>query len=147
MKYDLSNPLHREQFHAKAEAVYKEGKAIVDFSVKKPVRTIQQNRYLHVILAYVALEFGVSLESVKQGLFKVQVNRDIFVREAEIGQTKTRYLRSTASLTTDEMTEAIERFRSYMAANFDGFYIPTADEHRMLQAMEVEVSRVSQWLS
>lgn len=48
-------------------------------------------------------------------------------------------MRSSSELDTAEMTQAIERFRNWAAS--EGIYIPSADEERMVQLMEIEVSR------
>ena len=54
-----------------------------------------------------------------------------------IGETKA--IRSTASLDTAEMTTAIDRFRNWAASV--GVYIPSPDEERLVQLMEIEVYR------
>ena len=139
MLYDLSNPLQNESFKVKAEALSKKG-SIVELTEKKPQRTPNQNRYLHCILAYFGLEVGEDAEYVKKNYFKILCNKDIFIREIEdkyLGKIKV--LRSSADLDTDEMTRAIERFRNWAAS--EGVYIPSSEEHRLVQLMEIEVSR------
>lgn len=137
--YDLSNPLQYESFRTRAEYLAKRG-GVVELTEKKPRRTNKQNAYLHTILAYFGSEVGETMEYVKLNYFKLYCNRELFVREvddARIG--KTRIIRSSAELDTSEMTTAIERFRNWAAS--EGIYIPSADEERMVQLMEVEVSR------
>lgn len=139
MLYDLSNPLQNENFKAKAEALSKKG-VVVELKEKQPQRTSKQNSYLHCILAYFGLEVGEDAEYVKKNYFKIICNKDIFIREVEdkyLGKIKV--LRSSADLDTDEMTRAIERFRNW--ASSEGVYIPSPDEHRLVQLMEIEVSR------
>lgn len=145
MMYDLNNPLHREGFKVKANALVKKG-AIVELTEKKPQRSDNQNRYLHAALGYVALEFGETLEYVKEYYFKRLCNRDLFVIEKDdkrIGQ-KVIETRSTSDLNTGEMTTAIERFRNWTATQ--GCYIPSPDEHRMVQMMEIEIERNKMYL-
>lgn len=137
--YDTSNPLQCEQFKVRAESLAKKG-GIVELTEKKARRTNRQNAYLHTILSYFGCEVGETMEYVKMQYFKLHCNRDLFVREVEderIG--KTRYVRSSSELDTAEMTQAIERFRNWAAS--EGIYIPSADEERMVQLMEIEVSR------
>lgn len=144
MLYDLNNPLQCENFKVKAEALAKKG-GIVELTEKKPQRTAAQNRYLHSILAYFGLEVGETAEYVKRHYFKLLCNKDIFIREIEdkfLGKIKV--LRSSADLDTMEMTTCIERFRNWAAG--EGVYIPSAEEHLLVQQMEIEVSRNKMYL-
>lgn len=144
MLYDLSNPLQNESFKVKAEALAKKG-GIVELTEKKQQRSLAQNRYLHLILAYFALEIGESPEYVKRHYFKVLCNKDLFVREVEdkfLGKIKV--LRSSADLDTGEMTTAIERYRNWTAS--EGVYIPSPDEQNLVQQMEIEISRNRMYL-
>ena len=139
MMYDLNNPLQCENFKAKAEYLAKKG-VIVELTEKKQQRSSNQNRYLHSILAYFGLEIGETMEYVKRHYFKVLCNKDLFIREVDdkfLGKIKV--LRSSADLDTGEMTTAIERFRNFAAG--EGVYIPSPDEHLMVQQMELEISR------
>lgn len=144
MLYDLSNPLQNESFKVKAEALAKKG-CIVELTEKKQRRTNQQNAYLHTALSYFACEVGETMEYVKRYYFKLLCNKDLFVREVDdkyLG--KMRVLRSSADLDTGEMTTAIERWRNWAAG--EGVYIPSPDEHRLVQMMEIEVSRNKMYL-
>lgn len=144
MLYDLSNPLQNGSFKVKAEALAKKG-GIVELTEKKQQRSLAQNRYLHLILAYFALEIGESPEYVKRHYFKVLCNKDLFVREVDdkfLGKIKV--LRSSADLDTGEMTTAIERYRNWCAS--EGCYIPSSDEHSLVQQMEIEISRNRMYL-
>jgi hypothetical protein len=139
MMYDLNNPLHRESFKVRANALVKKG-CIVELTEKKPQRTSKQNRYLHSILAYFGLEVGETAEYVKENYFKLLCNKDIFVREVDDKYCgKIRILRSSSELDTMEMTTAIERYRNWCAS--EGVYIPSAEEYLMVQQMEMEIER------
>lgn len=145
MILDLSNPLHVEQLRTRVETLIKKG-TIVELTEKKIVRTSSQNRYLHSLLGYLAVEMGCTLQWVKEKYYKEYVNSDIFVIEIEddyIGKTK--FIRSSASLTTDEMTTSIERLRNW-ASEEAGIYLPSADEHKLVQLMEMEVQRNKQYI-
>lgn len=146
MLYDLNNNLHREQFKLRCNRLY-EKRCIIDLTEKKPQRTTQQNRYLHVVLGYFGAQFGMTTEEVKQDYFKRECNHSMFVYETDdpiLGRKRER-LRSSASLTTEEMTLAIERFRDW-AAQTAGIYIPSPYEHQLIQLMEIEVERNKQYL-
>lgn len=145
MMYDLSNPLHRESFKVRANALVKKG-CVVEMTEKKPQRSDNQNRYLHAILGYVALEFGETLDYVKETYFKKLCNPDLFVTEKHderIGRA-VKGTRSSSDLDTGEMTTAIERFRNWCATQ--GCYIPSPDEHRMVLMMEMEIERNKMYL-
>lgn len=144
MLYDLSNTLQCESFKVKAEALAKKG-GIVELTEKKQQRTSAQNRYLHSILAYFGLEVGETAEYVKKNYFKILCNKDLFIREVDdkyLGKIKV--LRSSADLDTAEMTTAIERYRNWCAS--EGVYIPSAEEHLLVQQMEIEISRNRMYL-
>lgn len=144
MLYDLSNPLQNESFGVKAEALRKKG-CIVELTEKKPQRTANQNRYLHSILAYFGLEVGETAEYVKRYYFKLLCNKDTFVVEKEDKfHGKIQVLRSSADLDTAEMTVCIERFRNW--ASGEGVYIPSPEEHLLVQQMEIEISRSRMYL-
>lgn len=49
MQYDGSNPLHVQQAKAKLEKLIK-GQKVFELTEKKPKRSLNQNKYLHVIL-------------------------------------------------------------------------------------------------
>lgn len=146
MKYDLSNPLHRAQFKGRADKLLKDAKAVAELRVCRPPRSARQNSYLHAALGYFASQTGYSPEYVKQEYYKRLCNRDIFEREVSdrfLGRICV--LRSSASLTTEEMTLSIERFRNW-AAEAAGVYIPSPDEAQLVQLMEIEAERYRQYL-
>ena len=145
MIYDTSNPLDKANFMLRAKKLAEKG-VIVDLTEKKPRRSLPQNKYLHVILAYFGTQTGNTLEWVKQQYYKKLVNPDLFIREKEdkyLGRIKV--LRSSADLDTAEMSLSIERFRNW-AAQEAGIYIPSADEAILIQQMEIEVERNKEFL-
>ena len=144
MLYDLSNPLQCESFKVKAEALAKKG-GIVELTEKKQQRSLQANKYLHVILAYFGLQIGETAEYVKKHYYKILCNKDTFIREVDdkyLGKIK--ILRSSADLDSEEFSLTITRFRDWAAS--EGVYIPSSEEHLMVQQMEIEISRNRQYL-
>lgn len=140
MKYDGSNPLHVHQARAKFEKLIKERK-VFELTEKKPQRSIQANKYLHVCLAYFGCQIGETMEYVKRNYYKILCNKETFVREREdqfLGKIK--YLRSSADLDSAEMSLTIERFRDF-ASSEAGVYIPSADEERLIQLMEIDIEQ------
>lgn len=145
MLYDTSNPLDKANFLLRAKKLAESG-VIVDLTEKKPRRSLPQNKYLHVILAYFGTQTGNTLEWVKQQYYKKLVNPDLFIREKEdkyLGKIKV--LRSSADLDTAEMSLSIERFRNW-AAQEAGIYIPSADEAILIQQMEICIERNKEFL-
>ena len=145
MIYDTSNPLDNANFLLRAKKLAEIGK-IVELTEKKPRRSLPQNKYLHVILAYFGTQTGNTLEWVKQQYYKKLVNPDLFIREKEdkyLGKIKV--LRSSADLDTSEFSLSIERFRNW-AAQEASIYIPSSDEAILIQQMEIEIERNKEFL-
>lgn len=146
MKYDISNAQHREQIQKRLASILEKKKGIVELTEVKPKRTIKQNSYLYLILGLFACEYGESIDYVKEYYFKYAANKTLFLREKEdriLGIRK--YLRSSSDLTTEEMTLAIERFRDWSSIHA-GIYLPSPEEHRLLELADIEISRNKQYL-
>ncbi len=150
MEFDTRDRLALEQLKHRIQFLVERG-AVVELTEKRRGgnvgKTLQQNRYLHVILGYFAKEYGETREYVKTVFFKKEWNPDIFLRTVSdpvLGREVT-YLRSTGSLSKEEMTLAIERFRNHASADA-GIYIPSAEEHSMVAAMEEAVRHYEQYL-
>ena len=145
MILSLDNNADRQKFRTYCEYLLKR-QVVVEVKERKRQRTLAQNRYLHVVLAYFASEFGYDLSYVKYDIFKKIVNEEIFRRERRNrrGQAVT-YYRSSTDLDTGEMTTAIERFRNYSAAEA-GLYIPEANEHDALLEAEKQIAMYENYL-
>lgn len=144
MLYDLKNPLDRERFKRRCNALFKK-QCVVELS-EKVKRSSQQNRYLHLLLGYLAMETGNSLDYAKEVFYKRSANREIFVREKEdelIGRTE--YLRSSADLTTEEFSMSIDRLRDW-SSQTAGIYLPSPSEEEFLASIEYEMSRQQRWI-
>ena len=89
-----------------------------------------------------AIETGYSVECVKQNFFKMKCNENIFVQSVDGILGTEISLRSSADLTKEEMTTAIERFRNWSAKN--GYYLPEPDETETLKRIAVEQSKSKQ---
>ena len=110
MLYDLSSEFQRKAFLARVDNLMEKG-AVVELT-EKAFRSPNQNRYLHLLIGVVAIETGNTLEDAKTYYFKKMVNPDLFqvyVKD-NMGNTIDR-LRSTAELTKEEMSTAIDRFK------------------------------------
>lgn len=146
MKYDLGNPIHRRELAEKVRTCLERKRGIVEFSESKPQRTLRQNKYLHIIIAYFAAEYGADTDYVKEQYFKLAANKHTFLvtREDKL-LGKVQYLKSSSLLNTEEMRVAIERFRNWASA-VAGIYLPSADEHRLIELAELEISRNKEYI-
>lgn len=138
--YNLSNPFHRETFNARTARLLDKN-AVVELTERKPRRSLRQNAYLHVALAYFSSRSGYTISEVKEWFFKEECNAELFVREKVDNLTgkKRKYLRSSTELDTAEMTMAIERFRNWAAQTAD-IYIASPDDPVSVMQMEIEAS-------
>src|SRR6056297_241296 len=101
-------------------------KKTINLKEVKPVRTLSQNRYLHLLFGIFANESNrqYTPDQVKQVIFKQVVNPDIFVKH--LGKKGYIYLLSTSAVDTKQMTVAIENFRDWSSAEC-GIYLPAAN--------------------
>ena len=145
MIYDPNNPYEKE------EAIEYFNKLIngtkpIEVKSKNPKRTLSQNNYMHLILAYFGIEYGYSLAEVKLDYFKRKVNKDIFVIRTTNKQGKEIItVRSSADLDSMEMTTAIERFRNWSSA-VAGIYLPSPDEDNFILHIQKEIERNKEFI-
>lgn len=143
MQYNLNNPLDRERFKVRCNTLYQ--KEVVVELTEKTFRTPNQNRYLHLIIGVIAMETGVGLEYAKREYFKRLCNKDLFCvvkMDRFSGEVET--LRSSADLTKEEMSMAIDRFKRW--ASEQGFYLPAPGDEELLRQIEIEMGRNRQYL-
>lgn len=138
--YDLSNGLDAQNFKLRCNSLYKKG-CIVELKERKLQRTSSQNKYLHTCLGYFGALTGYTLEYVKREYYKILCNPETFIRETDDPyRGRIKVLRSSADLDTAELSLTLDRFRDW-AAQEAGIYIPSPEEHRLVQLMEIEVER------
>lgn len=142
-QYNLADELQRRQF-SKRVVTLLEKKAVAELG-EKVFRSPNQNRYLHLLIGVVAMETGNSLEDAKRVYFKEICNSELFHRQHfdKLGNCID-HVRSTAELTKEEMTTAIERFKRWGAQN--GIYLPDADEKGLLREIEIEMGRMKDYI-
>jgi hypothetical protein len=144
MLYDLKNPLDRERFKRRCNALFKK-QGIVELS-ERVKRSNQSNRYLHLLLGYLAMETGNTLDYAKEIFYKRTANPEIFVREKDdeiLG--KIEYLRSSAELTQEEFSLSVDRLRDW-SSQVAGIYLPSPNEEQFLESIEYEMSRQQRWM-
>lgn len=145
MIYDFGKQFDIERAKKRLDSLI-ERRAVVDITDKSRF-TVSQNSYLHVCIGIVALETGVTLEYAKQKYFKRIANREMFYigkfTDPVTGEESGKW-RSTASLTKEEMTLALDRWRDWAARQ--GWYIPTPEEHAAILQAKIEMEKNKRWL-
>lgn len=144
MIYNLKQHIDRDKFKKRCNELFKAGRR-VELTIKEN-KTLQQIRYLHLIIGWVAVSVGVSFGFAKVEYFKRLANYDLFFHGEEdpLYDKVKIMIRSTSTLTTSEMTEAIERFRNWSAmteAGHPGVYLPEPNELDYLNEIEAEIER------
>ena len=91
------------------------------------------------------METGNTLEDVKREYFKDLVNPDIFryYRTDNRGNT-IRVYRSSADVSKEEMSMAIDRFKRWGAEN--GIYMPNPGDESLLREIAIEMGRNKAYL-
>ena len=143
MVYDLSSEFQRKAFLARVDNLMEKG-AVVEMT-EKAFRSPNQNRYLHLLIGVVAIETGNTLEDAKKWYFKETCNPDLLhVQHRDKMGNCIDHIRSTAELTKEEMSTAIDRFKRWGAEN--GIYMPNPDDASLLKAIEIEMGRMKSYL-
>ena len=145
MLFDLKNEYQIPKFKEYVNRLYAE-RAVVEVKKKTPGRSLSQNAYLHLLLGYFASQYGCSMDEVKVDFYKRECNRDIYEQRRVNKQGKeVVVLRSSADLSTAELTLSIERFRNW-STSVAGIYLPTANEHQMLIYAQQEIDRAKEFI-
>lgn len=111
-----------------------------------PKRTDRQNRYLHAILGLVGAHLGMPLEDVKKEVFKKIVNPSIFkIDTKKIGSVDVERWKSTAILSTAELSLAIDRFRFFCQSELD-IYIATPDDDNFIIYCEQQIENAREFI-
>lgn len=143
MQYDLTSEYQRNAFETRVELLLEKG-AVVELSERK-FRSGNQNNYLHLLIGLVAMETGNTLGYSKEMYFKRLCNKDLFITRKEdrfAGQVEV--VRSSADLTQEEMSMAIDRFKRWGAEN--GIYMPNPGDESLLREIAIEMGRNKKYL-
>ena len=132
MIYDLKNHIDRQRAQKRFDELMSE-ETKIELSKKKK-RSVRQNAYLHLIIGYFAIETGYTLIEAKQ-IYK-NVSPEIF----EYENKGVNFIRSSADLSTSEMSKSIDKFRNE-ASSIAGVYLPEANENKFLEEIEAEVAK------
>lgn len=111
---------------------------------EKKNRTLNQNKYLHLILGWFSIETGYNLQFTKIELYKKLCNSETYTEivKGKLGEVK--QLKSSKNLNSKEMTLTIERFRNWSSKN--GVYLPSPDEKDFLKEIDYQINKQKQYL-
>lgn len=123
-------------------------KGIIEITDKQ-LRSLNQNSYLHVIIAHLAIDKGYDIAYTKLNFYKLEANKDLFPKVKEkinfiTGEIENVY-RSSADLSKEEMTLSIERFRNW-SATVANCYLPSSDEREFLMSIQIEMNKNKEYL-
>lgn len=134
MLYNLQDKTQSDLLRARLAQLEQRG-AWVELT-EKAAKTNNQNRYLHACFGYLGAQLGYSRDYVKRVFFKQYANAALFVIEkTDRDGRKYKDMRSTADLTKEETSLAIDRFRNW-AAREAGTYIPSPEDMNAVLYME-----------
>ena len=143
MQYDLTTDFQRKAFLARVDSLLEKG-AVVEMT-EKTFRTRNQNSYLHLLIGVVAMDTGTTLAYCKEWYFKRLCNPDIFVQEVtDSYMGKVQVVKSSADLTKEEMSMAIDRFKRWGTEN--GIYMPDPGDESLLRQIEIDMGRNKAYL-
>lgn len=132
MIYDLKFAIDRQRAEKRFVQLMAES---VKIELKKKVkRSLSQNSYLHVIIGFFAIETGYTTTESKQ------IYKECTPQVYEYEKDNKKFIRSSAELSTSEMSITINRFRDYSSMEA-GVYLPSADEKQFLEECEREIQR------
>ena len=158
MNYDLTDKNNRLRFIRRCNALLKNQRTNVCL-IDESNRTLNQNKYIHVLCRILAQDIGVTEQYAKQVYFKELANPDIFITctKDPLTNEMVKITRSTCDLTINEMRRAIDRFIIWGADN--GYELPearlnddgtmefrTEHEKDMFHQAEIETSKAEEYL-
>lgn len=139
MIYDLNDP----RDFLDASTYFEEAcqqKCKIEMRYPRRVRTSSQNRFYHFMLRYFACQYGCTETEASEIYMKRHACPHIFARDItnKFGRRFKTY-RSSADLTTEEMSSAIRNFMAW--ASIGGIEIPNPDDHASIKYCEREIER------
>lgn len=135
MRYNLTHKTNVTKAKERFEYLIEKGSNI-ELKEIRAKRTLKQNAYLHLLLAKFALEFGYTIEQVKQDVFKRLVNREAFI----VVSKGLEVCRSSKDLETHEMTNCIEKFRNWSQTECN-LYLPSPNEKEFLNSIRNDIHK------
>lgn len=145
MKYDLKNIVDINRAKDYFDVLIQR-KVLIELKQRRGQRTYKQNRYLHLLLGYIALETGHSLPYIKEEVFKIKLSPDIFNPKEQKGRLGVEKItRSSAKIDTKEMTIAIDRFIDWSKDELN-IQLPKPNEKEYIAQLEAELEHQKEWI-
>lgn len=119
MIFRLQNADDRDRAKAYVSKLFKAEADVEIKRVQKP-RTINQNKYLHVLFTLFGMEFGYTPEESK-----ILIKRELGYTYKKNNQT---FLEHTSEMSVDKLSRFIDRFRDFSAHL--GCYLPDANQYQ-----------------
>jgi hypothetical protein len=141
MLYNTKNPYEKQQLKDRLKKLL-DKEARIELLEKNGTKNPSQNRYLHLLLGWFALEYGDSIQYVKQELFKKQINPALFKTEyinKKPGDIREDW-RSWADSNKEDTASSITRFKDW-ASKEAGIDLPDPDEREFIYAIEERLAK------
>lgn len=146
MIYELTKRFDRDRAVQKFKKAM-DNESRIEIKLKHPKKSIQHNAYAHLLFSWFGLEYGETMEYVKQEIFKKIVNPDLF--KTEYINLKTGEIRedwkSFADLDSGQTTIAIDKFRTWSSKEA-GIYLPEPTDLAAINEIEKQVINNSKYL-
>lgn len=137
MKYDLSDTIEKEKAIVRFKHLL-EKESNIDLTEVKKLRTLSQNKYLHICVTMFGIEFGLTVDESKTHLKR----NCHFMRYEKDGDV---YLKRTRGMDTKELTDFIEWIIEY--AGTKGLLIHSSEDYLANQfAIDKEIDKFNQYL-
>lgn len=120
---------------------------VFELRKKQEPKSLNQNKYFHLIVSWFALEYGETARYVKDEIVKKIVCREVFLTEYanhKTGEIREEY-RSFSELTKEETSLVINKFRDYSSKEA-GIYLPEPKDLVFLEEIEIQIKNNSQFL-
>lgn len=146
MIYDLANNMEKESAIHRFKNLLDKGKR-VEIKTKHPRKSVSHNAYAHLLFSWFALQYGDTMDYIKQNIFKQLVCPEIFKTKytnPKTGEIREAW-RSFAELDSGETTIAIDKFRTWSSKEA-GIYLPEPSDMAALNEIEKQVNNNSKYL-
>lgn len=138
MRYNLTLPVEAEKALDRLTELVGKG-AEVEIKHVRKVRSLQQNAFLHLTFGIFGLATGYDVAESKV-IYKRLANPELYIYEKN-GQM---FLKSSAGLTTKEMSDSIDKWRKYAAEQ--GVDIPAPNDEEALRYWGNQIEQEGKWL-
>lgn len=138
MNYHLSDPTELKACRNRITYLAKK-QQMVKVTQIQPSRTLNQNNYLHLLLADFGIQFGYTLDEAK--IIYKELNKNIYTYTKK----QRTFTRSSASLNKDEMAQSIDQFIEKVKAQ-TGYTLPPATNQEWLLSIENKMEQQRKYL-